>query len=293
MDLNTFMVTVFCLIDDWLDGQRLRHAGFAPSLHDSEVLTMEVVGEFLELDADTQLWDYFRRHWADWFPALRQVDRTTFVRQAANLWKVKERLWQALLPRIAYDPHIRLIDSLPLPVCRFGRASRNRRLHDWSGWGYDDAAKHAFFGLRGHVVIAHPGVIVACALHPADVHDRWVAEDLLARGSGYVLGDTNYWSPALIQRLAAQGTRLIAPRKTSVKRDKHPWPRWLIHARRRIETVFSQLTERFQVKRLRVHDAWHLCSRWLRKILSHTLGVYLAQQLKLASPLQLSGLLTN
>lgn len=293
MDLNTFMVTIFCLIDDWLQGRRIRRAGFAPTLHDSEVLTIEVVGEFLGMDADTQLWDYFCRHWSDWFPALRQVDRTTFVRQAANLWQVKEQLWQSVLRQVQYDPQIRLIDSLPLPVCRFARAYRNRRLHDWSGWGYDDAAKHTFFGLRGHVVVAYPGVIVGCALHPADVHDRWVAEDLLAGGSGYVLGDTNYWSPDLMRRLATDGTLLIAPRKTSVKRDKHPWARWLIQVRRRIETVFSQLVERFQVKRLRVHDAWHLCSRWMRKILSHTIGVYLAQQLGLDSSLHLAEILSN
>jgi hypothetical protein len=292
MDINTFMVTVFCLIDDWLQGQQIRRAGFAPTLHDSEVLTMEVVGEFLGYEADSQLWLYFRQHWSDWFPGLREVDRTTFVRQAANLWRVKEQLWQALLSQIAYDPYIRVIDSLPLAVCRFGRAYRCRRLREWSGWGYDDAAKHAFFGLRIHVVIAYPGVIVASALHPADVHDRWVAEDLLAGGQGYVMGDTNYWSPDLQARLERQGTYLITPRKTSVKRERHPWPRWLIHARRRIETVLSQLTERFHVKQVRAQDAWHLCSRWLRKVLSHTIGVFLAQQAELDSPLQLAELLS-
>jgi hypothetical protein len=293
MDITTFMVQVFCVIDDWLSGKRIRRAGFAPTLYDSEVLTMEVVGEFLGMDADSQIWHYFCRHWSDWFPGLRRVDRTTFVRQAANLWKVKEQLWQFLVSQIAYDPQIRLIDSFPLPVCRFARAYRNRRLHDWSGWGYDDAAKQMFFGLRAHVVVAYPGVIIACALHPADLHDRWVAEDLLPTGSGFVLGDTNYWSPEWRQHLIAQDTYLIAPRKTSVKRDRHPWPRWLIQARRRIETVFSQLVERFQMKRIRVHDAWHLCSRCLRKILAHTLGVYLAQLLDLDSPLQFALILSD
>src|SRR5512134_954576 len=115
MDITTFMVTVFCLIDDCLAGRRIRRAGFAPKLYDSEVLTMEVVGEFLGLDADRQIWDYFCRHWSDWFPRVRQVDRTTFVRQAANLWKVKEQVWQALLRQIAYDPQVRMIDSFPLP----------------------------------------------------------------------------------------------------------------------------------------------------------------------------------
>src|SRR5215217_4849467 len=80
MDLSTFIITVFCLIDDRLkDLGRLRERGPAPTLCDSEVLTIEVVGEFLGLDEDTELFAYFRRHYAHYFPNLRQVHRTTFT----------------------------------------------------------------------------------------------------------------------------------------------------------------------------------------------------------------------
>ena len=102
MDLSTFIVAVFCLIDDRLKEQRIRSRGPTPTLCDSEVLTIEVVGEFLGLAEDTQLFAYFRRHYAHYFPNLLHVHRTTFTRQAANLWKVKERLWQELL---ADTPH--------------------------------------------------------------------------------------------------------------------------------------------------------------------------------------------
>jgi hypothetical protein len=62
MELTSFLVTVFCLIDDWLiaRGQRLRQRGPAPRLADSEVLTIECVGEFLGIDTDTGLYAYFR-----------------------------------------------------------------------------------------------------------------------------------------------------------------------------------------------------------------------------------------
>ena len=50
MDITTFMIAVYCLIDDALAGQRLRKRGPQPTLRDSEVLTIEVVGEFLGLD---------------------------------------------------------------------------------------------------------------------------------------------------------------------------------------------------------------------------------------------------
>ena len=41
MDLNTFLVTVYCQIDDWLKTQpRVRQRGPQPVLADSEVLTI-------------------------------------------------------------------------------------------------------------------------------------------------------------------------------------------------------------------------------------------------------------
>ena len=51
---------------------------------------MEIVGEMLGHDGDKAIWDYFRRHWAAWFPGLG--DRSTFVRPAANLWRIKPLL---------------------------------------------------------------------------------------------------------------------------------------------------------------------------------------------------------
>jgi hypothetical protein len=44
MELTTFIVSVFCLLDDWLAGQHLRQRGPQPTLADSEVLTIECVG---------------------------------------------------------------------------------------------------------------------------------------------------------------------------------------------------------------------------------------------------------
>ena len=58
-DLDDFSITVFCTIDEALPhvtaGQRMRQRGPQPTLHDSEVLTMEVVGEYLGLAQETAL----------------------------------------------------------------------------------------------------------------------------------------------------------------------------------------------------------------------------------------------
>jgi hypothetical protein len=47
VDLSTFIVSVFCLIDDRIEERALRARGLLPKLSDAEVLTIEVVGEFL------------------------------------------------------------------------------------------------------------------------------------------------------------------------------------------------------------------------------------------------------
>lgn len=294
MDLNTFIVAVFYEVDNWFMGQKkLRGRGPQPDLSDSEVLTMEIVGEFLGLDDEKSLYAYFKRHYAEWFPALREVHRTTFTRQMANLWVAKERLWQELLRRIGFDPRISLVDSFPVPTCRFARAYRCRLLPEESAFGYDEMTKQTFYGLRAHLRVCWPGVICALSLAPADAHELSVAEELLQGVKGWVLGDRNYWSPRLTEQLGEQGLELLAPYK-SKKREKKPWPRWLTQKRRRIETVAGQLVERYRAKKVRARDRWHLTSRWLRKILSHTMNFYLCQSSgRCSSPLRFSELLAD
>src|SRR5262249_48297890 len=126
MELDTFIIAVFCLIDEAVPrataDHPLRHRGPHPMLADSEVLTMEVVGEYLGLAQDSALFAYVRQHYAHFFPALRQLHRTTFVRQAANLWALKERVWLQMLDQVPHDPTFAIIESFPLPVCQFARA---------------------------------------------------------------------------------------------------------------------------------------------------------------------------
>lgn len=99
MDLTPFVLNVFCIPHDWLKDKRLRQRGPQPMLHDCEVLTFEIVGESLSYDEEQAIHDYFRRHWAHFFPVLSSVQQTTFAREAANLW-------QFLLKQINYDEQI-------------------------------------------------------------------------------------------------------------------------------------------------------------------------------------------
>ncbi len=298
MDLESFTIAVLCWVEEGLAAlqrdpawSRLRRRGPAPTLADSEVLTMEVVGAFLGLAQDAAIVRYFRHEHPAWFPALARVHRTTFARQAANLWVVKEQVWQRLLAAIAYDPAVSCVDSIPTPVCRFGRAYGCSRFRGEAAFGRDTGSKATFYGFRTHLRICLPGAIAAISLAPANVHDRDLVPELVDGAAGQVIGDRNYWDPKLTAELAPAGIALRAPFK---KRTGDPDPagsRRLTQLRWRIETVAAQLVGRYHLKRLWARDAWHLTSRVLRKVLSHTLAVCLCLE-RGYPPLSFARLLT-
>lgn len=297
MDLEEFTIAVLCLIDEMLgelrahpDWVRVRRSGPAPTLDDAEVLTMEAVGEFLGYDQDMGIYHYFRREHPAWFPALLGVHRTTFARQAANLWAVKEQVWGRLLDRVPHDPALSCLDSVPTPVCRFGRAWGCSRFRGQAAFGHDPGSRATIYGFRHHLRITWPGVVAAISIAPANVHDRDLVPELVEGATGEVLGDRNYWDPTLTAELEPAGIVLRAPFK---KRATDPDPvgsRLIGRVRWRIETVASQFVERYHLKRIWARDAWHLTSRVLRKVLSHTLAVCLCLE-RGHPPLQFARLL--
>lgn len=295
MDPDSLMIAVFCLVDDALPRVtpgRLRRRGPRPVLADSEVLTVELVGEYLGLDRDTEVFSYFRRHYAHFFPKLREVHRTTFTRQAANLWRVKEALWQRLLPETGCDPAWAMVDSFPVAVCRFARAPRSRTFRGEAGFGKDHTIKQTFYGFRLHARVAWPGVVTRLSVCAADASDVAVLEELADETAGVCLGDRNYWSPDLHAQLRERGLEMLVPFKKATRDPAPERSRRIASIRYRIETVFSQLCERFSVKRVWARDLWHLSSRLLRKVLAHTAAIIL-NRAQGNEPLRLAELLTN
>ncbi|HEX8145891.1 MAG TPA: IS982 family transposase [Pyrinomonadaceae bacterium] len=293
--MDSLIIAVFCLIDDALPRVtpgRLRRRGPRPVLADSEVLTVELVGEYLGLDRDAEVFSYFRRHYSQFFPGLRAVHRTTFARQAANLWRVKEALWQHMLPLTGCDPAWALVDSFPVAVCRFARAPRSRTFRGEAGFGKDHNVKQTSYGFRLHARVAWPGVVTRLSVCAADASDVAVLEELADETAGVCLGDRNYWSPELHAQLRGRGLEMLVPFKKATHDPAPERSRRIASIRYRIETVFSQLCERFRVKRVWARDLWHLSSRLLRKVLAHTAAIIL-NRAQGHEPLRLAELLTN
>jgi len=273
MTPQELLLEVFCLVDDELQALnlgRLRPRGPQPKLADSEVITIELVGEFWKLGTDRDLFRHFRRYHTAEFPALVSVDRTTFTRQAANLWHVKQLIHKRLAQRLVGDDPLWLVDSLPIDACQFARATFCQRFAGQADYGYCHLRKRTFYGFRLHLRVSRDGVLLGYQLASARNSEKAVLPELGLPVGSVGIGDRNYWSPELRQRLRAGGVTLLAPYyQKSKDTDRKGWPR-LSAVRYRIETSNGQLAERYGIKRTWAKDLWHLCHRIIRKILSHT-----------------------
>jgi hypothetical protein len=120
-------------------------------------------------------------------------------------------------------------------------------------------------------------------------------EALLAGFHGIAPADTGCIALPLPQQLAQeQGGRVVTPRKKNMQTSLYP--ALLVHTclrwRKWIETVGAHLTERFGVRRIRVHELWHFQHRRIRKVLAHPVAVFL-NLTRGRQPLDLDGLVAS
>jgi hypothetical protein len=254
---------------------------------------MEIVGEFLGLDMEKHIWQYFLRHWSPWFPQLGS--RSTFVRQAANLWCVKHIIQEKLATSLgAYVDQVHVIDGFPLPVCRLARAKRCRTFREVSAKGYCAAKDEYYWGLHGSIVISLSGVITSKTATAAPMDERVALFDVLDGIQGLLIGDKGYISQNLHTELMVyQHIDLETPLRANMTDTRDPvFVKNLIKVRRLVETVIGQLTDHLHMAKVRARDLWHLTSRINRKILAHTMGIYLNRMLG-REPLQFDGLIVD
>ena len=277
--IEDFIISVFCCVDDLLKSiiqqHPIRAKGFAPSLSDSEVLTMEIVGEYQGIDTDKGIWQYFQRHWLDWFPRLRS--RSTFARQAANLWQYKQIIQVTLATQLgAFSSDIHLVDGLPIPLCSFRRAAGCRLFRDLATYGYCAAKQQIYYGFHGHLLVTETGIITSFCLTPANGSEREALWDLVPSIEGLLIGDKGYLSAPLKAELQQQAIQLETPFRANMQDLRSPrYLELLQRTRRLIETVIGQLSERFSIEKVWARDLWHLTSRLNRKLLAHTVCYWL------------------
>lgn len=278
MPVEDFIINVYCCVEDVLrqiHPNKIRSRGFVPKLSDAEMITMEIVGEFMGKDQDKGIWRYFHNHWHDWFPTLGS--RSNFVKQSANLWVLKEQVQQYLADSMkAIEDSIHMVDGFPLPVCKISRAATSQCFQGEAAYGYCAAKDEHYYGFEGHLIVSFEGVICRYTFAAANIDERDVLEDMTDGLTGLLIGDKGFIRPSLKKRLAKQGLDLQTSLRKNMK-DLRPKSvmKSLMKTRRLTETVIGQLSERFHIEKVRARDLWHLTNRVIRKLLAHTVGVFL------------------
>ena len=162
-------------------------------------------------------------------------------------------------------------------------ASRVRGSDGWTGpgnglaarFGRDAAHAEWFYGFRLAVKTDLGSRIVrAWAIVPAAVHEREVAEDLLQAGPRPrdLLCDKGFSGRAFTAAQTAHGTAVLVPPQKHQRADMPSALLKVIAAwRNRIETTFSEITDRMELARHGAHTFWGLLTRTAATIAAHTL----------------------
>lgn len=299
MDREDFIIYVYELICQYykkaleeLNLKRLRERGFDPQLSDEELITIEICGEYFGLDKDKGIYEYFRCHYLEWFPNLKS--RTGFLRQAANLGRIKTLIQAKLVSdsEQAMDD-FQTIDTLPLAVCVFTRSIRDKCFKPNADYGHCAAKKMDYYGFKLGLRVTRLGMITNYPLLPARPHDIQFLADLIEDYQGNLLADKGFIDSYRQTYWQNKGVNLIVPNRKNMEKDNIPKKLMtkFKRLRKRIETVISQLTERFSINRTRAKDLWHYQHRLIRKILAHTICVFINLKLN-RPPLDFEGLIS-
>ncbi len=172
--------------------------------------------------------------------------------------------------------------TLPLPVCTYTRGGRrDKRFATVADYGHWAAKKMDYYGFKLGLRISRAGMITHFPLLAARAHDINHLGTLIEGFSGTVPADKGFLDKYQQELwLDLQQTQVItrlrsnmetSPEQVKLVKQTKYW-------RKLVETVGSQLVERFQIAKIKVKDLWHYQNRIFRKILSHTVGVFLNLQ---------------
>ena len=122
-------------------------------MFDSEIITLGICIELVGIDSEKAWYSFVKRNSRHIFPNL--CCRTRFNRTRRNLLQVTELLRQKIpLVFPILDSRYFVIDSFPLPVCKFGRARYCRSFREnGANYGKCPSKKETYFGFKVHVLI--------------------------------------------------------------------------------------------------------------------------------------------
>ncbi|SHH94832.1 hypothetical protein SAMN02745196_02004 [Clostridium collagenovorans DSM 3089] len=125
-DLKDFFTVSYTIIDDIykeVDPSQITHRKNVSKskLSDSEIITISLVGEIATIDSENAWFNFVKKNFKELFPKIG--DRTRFNRTKRNLYTLIKEI-QSKFVEISQlaKSSVRIVDSMPIPVRKFGRA---------------------------------------------------------------------------------------------------------------------------------------------------------------------------
>ena len=137
--------------------------------------------------------------------------------------------------------------------------------------------KDIYFGYKVHAMITLEGFITAFEIIPASTDDREGLRDMTDGLSDItIIGDKGYVGENLYHEIKEQGICLMSLKRSNSKDD---WPKsvrqLIFRLRRRVEMVFSQLSEQLNDERVLAKSFRGLCTRLVNKVLAYNICLVL------------------
>src|SRR5437764_10745536 len=185
LDLDTFLVTVYCVIDDLSHETFAAHKpvrpGAEPEMSESEVLTVVVLTQWQQSRSEGAFLGYVRQHWRASFP--RVLSQSAFNRRARDLMGVLCALGPLLSRRLDQilesTPPYEVLDTVPVPLMRRCRGDRQHLFGLEAAIGQGGSDKDWYYGVSLLGAVTPSGFLSGFVLGPANTQERWLAEALL------------------------------------------------------------------------------------------------------------------
>ena len=278
-NLTDLFTNIFVIIDDIYNeiipnSIRNRRNIKDSKLSDSEIITISIVGELLTINSEKSFFSLLKREYKSLFPKLGY--RTRFNRNKRNLHSVISKIREYISEIFQFNSdNIRIIDSMPIPVCKFGRAHFSKCFKGEASYGRCASKKETYFGFKFHALTTIDRFLTDYVITPANIDDRSAVWDLCDKyNSISIIGDKGYINKRLTPELKSQrDINLLFPKRGNSK-DNYPKEiRQLIFKfRRRIETSFSQLTEQLNLNKVKSKSMLGFITRTSIKVLAHNIS---------------------
>src|SRR5207249_4021797 len=185
LDLDTFLVTVYGVIDDLYQetgaGHKPVRPGAEPERSDSEVLSVMVLTQWQPSRSESAFRRYVRHHWRASCP--RVLSQSAFNRRARDLLGVlcalgpviRRRLDQALGSTPLYE----VLDTVPVPLLRRCRGDQQHLFGLEAALGQGGRDKDWYYGVALLGAVTPRGLLSGFVRGPATTQERWLAEALV------------------------------------------------------------------------------------------------------------------